>query len=81
MVIHTNKNSVSSKINNLRNWHDPCNHVWHRRRMIRPPDQSREFVKMTVRFEALQRSTVAFLGAMIATVMLVIASAPHIPLA
>ena len=36
---------------------------------------------MTVRFETLQRSTVAFVGATLATVMLVIASAPHIPLA
>jgi len=36
---------------------------------------------MIVRFEMLQRSTVAFAGAVIATVMLVIASAPHIPVA
>ena len=43
--------------------------------------KSREFVKMSVRFETLQRSTVAFIGAMFATVLLVVASAPHIPLA
>jgi hypothetical protein len=36
---------------------------------------------MTVRFETLQRSTVAFVGALVATMMLVVASAPHIPVA
>lgn len=36
---------------------------------------------MTANFEAFQRSTVAAFGALVATVVLVIASAPHVPLA
>jgi hypothetical protein len=36
---------------------------------------------MTVNFETFQRSTVAFVGAVLATVMLIVASAPHITLA
>lgn len=36
---------------------------------------------MTVHFETIRRSTVALAGALIATMMLVIASAPYVPVA
>lgn len=36
---------------------------------------------MAIRFETFQRSAVAVFGALIATMMLVVASAPHVPLA
>lgn len=36
---------------------------------------------MTATYQTIQRSTVALLGAVVATVMLIVASAPHVPLA
>lgn len=36
---------------------------------------------MTVRFEALQRSTIAFIGAVFATAVLIAASAPPVVIA
>lgn len=36
---------------------------------------------MIANFETLQRSTVAVLGSLVATLILVVASAPHVPLA
>lgn len=37
-------------------------------------------ITMSLHLETLKRSTVAYLGAILCTVMLVVASTPHVPL-